>query len=60
MNSKLQALQIRKQRILNGSSLMALSELQLHAQSANERLLLMKLTEAAKILEEQEQVRYNI
>eukprot|EP00775_Hariotina_reticulata_P014331 gene14331-57_t len=55
MNSKLQALQIRKQRILNGNSLMALSELQLHAQSANERLLLMKLTEATKIMEEQEQ-----
>jgi hypothetical protein len=60
MKSKLQALQIRKQRILNQHSFAVLSELQLHAQSANERLLLMKLTEAAKILEEQEEVCFKL
>jgi len=54
MHANLQALKVRKQRVTGGTPL---TELQQQAESASERLLLAKLQEAGRIMEEQESVR---
>ncbi|KAF6260244.1 Afadin and alpha-actinin-binding-domain-containing protein [Scenedesmus sp. NREL 46B-D3] len=54
MQNKLEALRVRKQRITGGGCTADLHQLQQHAQSASERLLLVKLLEASNIMEEQE------
>lgn len=51
MHANLQALKVRKQRVTGGTPL---TELQQQAESASERLLLAKLQEAGRIMEEQE------
>lgn len=53
MHNNLQALRVRKQRVTGGTPL---TELQQQAESASERLLLAKLQEAGRIMEEQESV----
>lgn len=53
MHNNLQALRVRKQRVTGGTPL---SDLQQQAESASERLLLAKLQEAGRIMEEQETV----
>jgi hypothetical protein len=53
MHTNLQALKVRKQRVTGGTPL---SELQQQAESSHERLLLAKLQEAGRIMEEQESV----
>lgn len=53
MHTNLQALRVRKQQVTGGTPL---SELQQQAESASERLLLVKLQEAGRIMEEQETV----
>ena len=54
MHTNLQALKVRKQRVTGSTPL---TELQQQAESASERLLLAKLQEAGRIMEEQETVR---
>lgn len=54
MHTNLQALKVRKQRVTGSTPL---SDLQQQAESASERLLLAKLQEAGRIMEEQETVR---
>ncbi|KAF8063856.1 ssx2ip-a [Scenedesmus sp. PABB004] len=58
MRSRLEALRVRKQRVVGpgAGALGGLAELQAHAQSAGERLLLAKLVEASQIMEQQEAV----
>lgn len=51
MHTNLQALKVRKQRVTGTTPL---SDLQQQAESASERLLLAKLQEAGRIMEEQE------
>lgn len=53
MHNNLQALRVRKQRVTGGTPL---TDLQQQAESASERLLLAKLQEAGRIMEEQETV----
>lgn len=53
MHNNLQALKVRKQRVTGSTPL---SDLQQQAESASERLLLAKLNEASRIMEEQESV----
>lgn len=55
MHTNLQALKVRKQRVTGAAPL---SDLQQQAESASERLLLAKLQEAGRIMEEQETVSW--
>jgi hypothetical protein len=55
MHTNLQALKVRKQRVTGTTPL---NDLQQQAESASERLLLAKLHEAGRIMEEQESVSW--
>ncbi|WIA42524.1 hypothetical protein OEZ86_008507 [Tetradesmus obliquus] len=54
MQSKLDALRVRKQRITGGGGAAELQQLHQQAQTAGERLLVVKLLEACNILDEQD------